>query len=234
VRKRTAEAATAGRRRVVFRPPPRWDDGPERSIEREETDMHDERLQRLYREATAPQRFALVMRARARGDDAEARELTTRCPTGELEVPDRAFTNALDGSHAMVAHLAASVLYYHGMIVGLEQGAAWCTTTAWMLSDALNVARGWEPEPEHERYASTFIEPARALLVQGIAEYLAGFDAACEQVTDLPGEVVLAAWAPVLLAPLEPYATDLASAEVGPERVRTFTELLVEVWDALT
>jgi hypothetical protein len=218
---------------VVFRPPPHWDDEPEGDTQdRKETDMHDERLQRLYREATGPQRFALVMRARARGDDAEAHELTARCPRREATVPDRAFANAMDASHAMIAHLAGWVLLYHGMIIGLEQGAAWCTTMAWMFRDALHVARGWDSESGPERYASTFIVPARELLIRGIAEYLAGFDAACEQVADLPGEVMLAAWASPLVAALEPYAEDLASAEPDPEQVRQFTELFVTVWDA--
>lgn len=192
------------------------------------------RLEKLYADISGGERFALAIRARARGDRSEYRVLVTKAKVMRATVRDPAFIAALDASEAMVAHLAVMLAHDLGMLRGLAHASSWCTAVARMWQEACFAERGSGVSPPGDPSASTLVADARTAVLGRIAERLEGFSRASELRARLPGEVLLRAWAPELHGELEALGEELASIEADPERIEGAAAGFIAAWHART
>ncbi len=189
--------------------------------------MKGSRIRRLYDELSARERFCLMVRADARGDEVEREELIRSAPrtrwtwTG----PEPEFLRLARGTEALCEALFTGAGPWVGWLGLLELLRGPCHR-------AVDALLGLEPEDHGEDFPLTIMGAAHDWALGFLATMLRAFAQVLEEELGLEAELVLASDLPALERVLAPHRAEIEGATVDPELLQACTRALREAWRA--
>jgi hypothetical protein len=182
--------------------------------------MRKDKLGKLYDRFDPEERFRLVLKAAARGDEEDIERLRNTCPRATYTAIDIAFSGRVNGSRMMTMML---IQLLTPSLTKLQTLAAFRKDLSYAFDHCINESRFSfllnDLEGQERRAAS------EALVIwQAFANF-------CNEQLQLEPETLLQAWAKPVLHEIEDLETIPDPPEVEPKELKEYEEAFRQAWE---
>ena len=189
-------------------------------------------LTKLYDQFTGLERVRLVIKAQARGDEAEVAHLVQSCPRANYSSGDSAYTVPMRATFDLVGAVCHDFDRYMGRLQALD-------VVQCMLSGLIERLSNLDKIPRKriedivgtlEGFSETPIGIYRAATLAKIKELHEAVGKFFQDKLDLPPDTLLKAFTPYWEW-LEDLKEEISEVEVDPEKVADMVKLLDKSWN---